>query len=83
MPGGCTGLGRFLCWPVQGMFWDADKLLADARSDAVRAAYDGNTQAAIAHGVIGSPTMRIGEDNFFGQDRLDFVEAELLRTNLA
>jgi len=62
---------------------DADKLLAAARSDAVRAAYDGNTQAAIAHGVIGSPTMRIGEDNFFGQDRLDFLEAELLRINLA
>ena len=62
---------------------DAGKLLADARSDAVRAAYDSSTQAAIDHGVIGSPTMRIGEDNFFGQDRLDFVEAELLRINLA
>ena len=62
---------------------DAAKILADARSDAVRAAYDANTQSAITHGVIGSPTMRIGEENFFGQDRLDFVEAELARINLA
>ena len=62
---------------------DAAKVLADARSDAVRAAYDANTQDAIAHGVIGSPTMRIGTENFFGQDRLDFVEAELVRINLA
>ena len=62
---------------------DAAQVITGARSDAVRAAYDANTQDAIAHGVIGSPTMRIGEENFFGQDRLDFVEAELARINLA
>ena len=62
---------------------DAAQVIADARSDAVRAAYDANTQDAIAHSVIGSPTMRIGEENFFGQDRLDFIEAELVRINLA
>ena len=62
---------------------NAMKIIADARSNAVRAAYDANTQDAIAHGVIGSPTMRIGEENFFGQDRLDFIEAELVRINLA
>ncbi len=62
---------------------DAAKVLADARSDAVRATHDANTQDAIAQGVIGSPTMRIGAENFFGQDRLDFVEAELARINLA
>ena len=62
---------------------DAAQVIADARSKAVRAAYGANTQSAITHGVIGSPTMRIGEENFFGQDRLDFVEAELVRINLA
>ena len=62
---------------------NAMKIIADARSNAVRAAYDANTQDAIAHSVIGSPTMRIGEENFFGQDRLDFVDAELARINLA
>lgn len=68
---------------VQACGLDAAQVLADARSDAVRAAYDANTQAAIAHGVIGSPTMRLGDENFFGQDRLDFVGAELARINLA
>jgi 2-hydroxychromene-2-carboxylate isomerase len=62
---------------------DAAQLMAAARSDAVRAAYDAKTQDAITQGVIGSPTMRIGDENFFGQDRLDFVEAELARINLA
>ena len=62
---------------------DAAQVIADTRSVAVRTAYDANTQDAIAHGVIGSPTMRIGDENFFGQDRLDFVEAELARINLA
>ena len=62
---------------------DATKIIPDARSNAVRAAYDANTQDAIAQSVIGSPTMRIGEENFFGQDRLDFVDAELARINLA
>jgi 2-hydroxychromene-2-carboxylate isomerase len=62
---------------------DAAKVVTEARSVAVRAAYDANTQDAISHGVIGSPTMRIGDENFFGQDRLDFVEAELVRINLA
>ena len=62
---------------------DATKVLSNARLDAVRAAYDANTQDAIAQGVIGSPTLRLGDENFFGQDRLDFVEAELARINLA
>ena len=62
---------------------DAAQVLSDAGSDAVRAAYDANTQSAIAHGVIGSPTMRLGDESFFGQDRLDFVDAELARINLA
>ena len=28
-------------------------------------------------GVFGSPTFIVGEDLFFGNDRLDFLEAEL------
>ena len=62
---------------------DAAKILAGAASPEVRAIYEGNTDAAIAQGVIGSPTMRLGEENFFGQDRLDFLEAELARINPA
>jgi len=42
--------------------------------DALRA----NTEAAVARGVFGAPTMFVGETMFFGQDRLDFVREALL-----
>ena len=34
------------------------------------------TEEAVARGVFGAPTFFVGEDMFFGQDRLDFVEEE-------
>ena len=37
-----------------------------------------NTEAAVARGVFGAPTMFVGETMFFGQDRLDFVREALL-----
>ncbi len=33
-----------------------------------------NTEQAVARGVFGVPTLFIGDDMYFGQDRLDFVE---------
>ena len=36
-----------------------------------------NTEAAIKRGVFGAPTMFVGNEMFFGQDRLDFVEEEV------
>jgi 2-hydroxychromene-2-carboxylate isomerase len=35
-----------------------------------------STEEAVARGVFGAPTFFVGRDMFFGQDRLDFVEAE-------
>lgn len=46
----------------------------DARFDAV---LDKNTQEAVAAGVFGVPTFKIGDQLFWGQDRLDFVEEAL------
>lgn len=42
--------------------------------NAIRAA---ETDDAVARGVFGAPTYIIGEEIFWGQDRLDFVEAAL------
>jgi 2-hydroxychromene-2-carboxylate isomerase len=56
---------------------DGGALLAAAASAAVQAAYDANTDAAIAAGVFGVPTFQIGDELFWGQDRLDFVAAAL------
>ena len=36
-----------------------------------------NTAQAVARGVFGAPTFFVGEQMFWGQDRLDFVEQAL------
>jgi 2-hydroxychromene-2-carboxylate isomerase len=40
-------------------------------------ALDAATAAAVARGVFGSPTFLVGEQMFFGNDRLDFVRDSL------
>ena len=52
-------------------------LLDAAREEAVQGEYDANTDAAIEQGVFGVPTFVIGDELFWGQDRLDFVAAAL------
>ncbi|MBL8383177.1 MAG: 2-hydroxychromene-2-carboxylate isomerase [Burkholderiales bacterium] len=37
------------------------------------------TEEAVARGVFGAPTMFVGDEMHFGQDRLDFVAAALAR----
>jgi 2-hydroxychromene-2-carboxylate isomerase len=39
----------------------------------VAAKLDAATQAAASRGVFGAPTMFVGDEMFFGNDRLDFV----------
>jgi 2-hydroxychromene-2-carboxylate isomerase len=36
-----------------------------------------NTEEAVSRGVFGAPTFFVGENLYFGQDRLEFVEAAL------
>ncbi|HDS1818868.1 TPA: 2-hydroxychromene-2-carboxylate isomerase [Pseudomonas putida] len=43
----------------------------------VKAALKQATEDAVARGVFGAPTCFVGEQMFFGQDRLDFVEDAL------
>jgi 2-hydroxychromene-2-carboxylate isomerase len=49
-------------------------LVADAE---VKAALVASTEEAVARGVFGAPTCFVGQDMFFGQDRLDFVREAL------
>lgn len=56
---------------------DVALLAAAARPDA-EAAYRGNTDAAVAAGVFGSPAYVYRGELFWGQDRLDFLERRLL-----
>ena len=44
-----------------------------ANDDACKAAMKENTDTAIARGAFGSPTFFVGEEMFFGHDRLDYA----------
>ena len=58
---------------------DASALVERANTEAVVARLDAETKAAAERGVFGAPTMFVGNQMFFGNDRLDFV-AEALRS---
>ncbi|QSL89465.1 2-hydroxychromene-2-carboxylate isomerase [Pseudomonas atacamensis] len=53
------------------------EIMALTNDESVKAALKENTEAAIKRGVFGAPSMFIGDQLFFGQDRLDFVEEAL------
>jgi 2-hydroxychromene-2-carboxylate isomerase len=56
---------------------DPAPLLGAARTAEIQAAYNYNTEEAIARSVFGSPTYFIDGDMFYGQDRLEMVERAL------
>jgi len=55
----------------------ADDLLERAQAPETKAGYDALTQEAIDRGVFGAPTYIFGEQMFWGQDRLDFLQRAL------
>ena len=56
----------------------AEELMALTADDAVKATLIANTNDAVARGVFGSPSFLVGEELFFGKDRLRDVEEEIL-----
>ncbi|WP_068875159.1 MULTISPECIES: 2-hydroxychromene-2-carboxylate isomerase [unclassified Phenylobacterium] len=50
---------------------------------ALDEALDEATAAAVERGVFGAPVMFVGEEMFFGNDRLDFVRSALARQEAA
>lgn len=57
--------------------FDPDEVLALANDESVKAALKNNTEQAVQRGVFGAPSMFVGKQLFFGQDRLDFVREAL------
>jgi 2-hydroxychromene-2-carboxylate isomerase len=57
--------------------FDAKAILDLASDPAVKEALKSNTEEAVRRGAFGAPTMFVGKDMFFGQDRLDFVREAL------
>lgn len=58
---------------------DAAALMATAQEPDVKAALLANTEAAHARGAFGSPSFFVGDELWFGKDRLRDVEEEILR----
>jgi len=64
---------------IRGIGQDADTVMtlgADPKWAAMR---ESDTRAALARNVFGAPSYVIGDDIFWGQDRLEFVQRRLAR----
>jgi len=56
---------------------DAERILARAGTGEVKERLKANTAEAVERGAFGAPTFFVGDEIFFGNDRLDFVEEAL------
>jgi 2-hydroxychromene-2-carboxylate isomerase len=57
--------------------FDPAEVMGWANDADVKAALRATTEEAVARGVFGAPTMFVGGEMFFGQDRLEFVRDAL------
>ena len=62
---------------LQDAGFDPQALLALVGNQEVKDALKAATEEAVRRGVFGAPTCFVGEEMYFGQDRLDFVEEAL------
>ena len=62
---------------LQAAGFDAPALLALAGEQAVKDKLKSETELAVARGIFGAPTFFVGDQMFWGQDRLDFVREAL------
>jgi len=58
--------------------FDADRLLALTQDAGVKEQLLKNTEATVARGTFGSPTFFVGDEIFFGKDRLRDVGDEIV-----
>jgi 2-hydroxychromene-2-carboxylate isomerase len=58
--------------------FDPAGMLAIASDPVVKDALKALTQAAVDRGIFGAPTFFVGDEMFWGQDRIDFVRESLL-----
>jgi 2-hydroxychromene-2-carboxylate isomerase len=54
-----------------------EELQALIEDEAVKARLKATTENAVARGAFGAPTIFVGDQMLFGQDRLDWVEEVL------
>ncbi|MEM7802650.1 MAG: 2-hydroxychromene-2-carboxylate isomerase, partial [Chloroflexota bacterium] len=59
--------------------FDGAALIAGTQNPEIKAKLIANTQMAVDRGAFGAPTFYVGNEMFFGKDRLDQVEEEILK----
>ena len=62
---------------LSGVGVSAPDLVSRIDAPELDAALDAATDEAAARGVFGAPTMYVGDEMFFGNDRFDFIRASL------
>ncbi|MEE2760733.1 MAG: 2-hydroxychromene-2-carboxylate isomerase [Pseudomonadota bacterium] len=75
--GGNMGDEALLAAIATDLGWEEEDFLAFTRSVDAGARYEAATTAAHGRGVFGVPTMIIGENIWWGNDRLDFLDEYL------
>ena len=64
-------------WREGGL--DATDILSLIQTDAIKEKLKVNTQMAVDRGAFGIPTFFVGDEMFFGKDRLEQVEKALMK----
>lgn len=57
--------------------FDAEALIARTQDPEVKQQLVANTEKAVTEGVFGSPSFFVGDEMYFGKDRLHIVESEI------
>ena len=58
---------------------NVDELTGDASSQPIKDELRANTEEAVQRGVFGAPTFFVGDEMFFGNDRMDFIREAIAR----
>jgi 2-hydroxychromene-2-carboxylate isomerase len=62
---------------LQDAGFDPEQILKLANDPEIKATLRKTTDEAVERGVFGAPTMFVGDEMYFGQDRLEFVREAL------
>lgn len=79
--GGDPGSDELLTSLADKLGWHAGEFLTWVASPEAEARYESTFEEAVSRGVFGVPIMIVGDEMWWGNDRLDFLEQFLARAD--
>ena len=76
--GGAFDSDEVLSGVAREMGWSPEEFLAFVSSEKAGQLYEASNTEAHGRGVFGVPIMMVGEEMWWGNDRLDFLEEYLV-----